>query len=148
MIKRWMNWLGVVGGASAVLGLAVCVGVARGADKKDGDRVEVKFELPKMVFAGTPKAVPPGTTVLPPRKGPREPLMAPAGTKNIALNKKVTSSDNDPVVGKLDMVTDGQKEGTEGNWVELGPDVQWVQIDLGGPSTVYGILVWHQHADP
>jgi hypothetical protein len=148
MAKRWMNWLGASAGASAVLGLVLCAGVAGAQEKKDGDKVEVKLELPKMVFAGTPKAIPPNTTVQPPRKGPREPLLAPAGTKNIALNKKVTSSDNDPVVGNLDMVTDGQKEGTEGNWVELGPDIQWVQIDLGKESTVYGILVWHQHADP
>lgn len=111
-------------------------------------KVEVKFDLPKPVFAGTPKAIPPGTTVQPPRKGPREPLMAPDGTKNVALNKKVTASDNDPVVGSLDLITDGQKEGTEGNWVELGPGIQWVQVDLGATHTIYGLLVWHQHADP
>ena len=71
MAKRWMNWLG----ASAVLGLVLCAGVAGAQEKKDGDKVEVKLELPKMVFAGTPKAIPPGTTVQPPRKGPREPLL-------------------------------------------------------------------------
>src|SRR5205809_822628 len=45
-------------------------------------------------------------------------------------------------------VTAGQKEGTEGSWVELGPGVQWVQIDLEKEATIYGILLWHQHADP
>src|SRR4051794_1362405 len=60
--------------------------------------VEVKFDLPKMVFAGTPKNVPPGTTVQKPTGKPRAPLTAPVGTKNVALEKKVTSSDSDPVV--------------------------------------------------
>lgn len=118
------------------------------AEEKATDQVEVKFDLPKMVFAGTPKNIPPGTTVQKPTGKPRDPLKAPVGTKNVALNKKVTSSDNDPVVGSLDLVTDGAKEGTEGSWVELGPGIQWVQVDLGESHTIYGILMWHQHADP
>src|SRR4051794_39343436 len=82
------------------------------AEDKKADLVEVKIELPKPVFVGTPKTIPPGTTVQKPTGKPRAPLMAPADAKNVALNKKVTSSDNDPVVGKLDMVTDGEKGGT------------------------------------
>ena len=148
MIKRSVTWLALAAGSS-FLGLALCanVGTAFGEDKK-GDMQEVKFDLPKPVFAGTPKNIPPGTTVQKPTGKPRPPLVAPAGTANVALNKKVTSSDNDPVVGKLDLVTDGSKEGTEGSWVELGPGIQWVQIDLEKPTTIYGVLLWHQHADP
>ena len=57
--------------------------------------------------------------------------MVPAGTgQSCAKGKKVTASDSDPVVGTLDLVTDGDKEGDEGSWVELGPGKQWVQIDL------------------
>jgi hypothetical protein len=56
--------------------------------------------------------------------------MVPAGTLNLARNKKVTSSDNNPDVGTLDMIVDGDKDGNEGSWVELGPGKQWVQIDL------------------
>jgi hypothetical protein len=51
--------------------------------------------------------------------------------KNLALNKPVTASDKDPIIGKLDQVTDGDKEGSDGSWVELGAGFQWVQIDLG-----------------
>ena len=36
-----------------------------------------------------------------------------------------------PVIGELDMITDGEKSGADGYFVELGPGVQWVQIDLG-----------------
>lgn len=146
MIKRSLKWLALALGSS-FLGLLLCSGVSA-EDKKDEGMVEVKFDLPKPVFAGTPKKIPPGTTVQKPTGKPRPPLLAPAGTANLALNKKVTSSDSDPVVGKLDLVTDGQKEGTEGSWVELGPGVQWVQIDLEKEATIYGILLWHQHADP
>lgn len=145
MKKQSLQWLALVAGVSLV---GYFGGVGRlMAEDKDG-QVEVKFDLPKPVFAGTPKNIPPNTTVQKPTGKPRTPLTAPAGTKNVALNKKVTSSDSDPVVGKLDLVTDGQKEGTEGSWVELGPGLQWVQIDLGAEHTIYGILLWHQHADP
>jgi hypothetical protein len=30
--------------------------------------------------------------------------------------------------------------------VELGPGLQWVQIDLGSPATLYAIVCWHFHA--
>jgi hypothetical protein len=147
MIKRSVKWLAVAAG-SAVLGLVLCTGVASADDKGDQKMEAVKFDLPKPVFAGTPKNIPKGTTVQKPTGKPRPPLLAPAGTTNVALNKKVTGSDNDPVVGSLDLITDGQKEGTEGSFVELGPGLQWVQIDLEKPTTIYGILLWHRHDDP
>lgn len=129
----------------AAIGL---VGQLTAEDKKDDGKVEVKLELPQALTVGTPAKIPPGTTVQPPRKGPREPLLAPAGTTNLARNKKVTSSDSEPVLGALDFVTDGQKEGTEGNWVELGSGLQWVQVDLGETATIYGVVVWHHHKEP
>ena len=55
------------------------------------------------------------------RTGKRPDFLVPAGTTNLAMGKKVTSSDSEPVVGTLDLVTDGDKEGDEGSWVELGP---------------------------
>jgi len=71
--------------------------------------------------------------------------MVPAGTANLALNKKVTSS-ADPIMGSLDLVTDGDKTGDEGSWAELGPGKQWVQIDLEKDANIYAILVWHFHS--
>jgi hypothetical protein len=144
MIRRSVKWLALAAGSS-FLGLALLGGVVRAQDKKEE---VVKFDLPKPVFAGTPKNIPPGTTVQKPTGKPRDPLVAPTGVANVALNKKVTSSDNDPVVGKLDLVTDGSKEGQEGAFVELGPGVQWVQVDLEKEHTIYGVLFWHRHDDP
>jgi hypothetical protein len=109
------------------------------------DKVVLKTKLPPPVFVGTP--VPINVPNLePPLKGKRPDFYVPAGAINLALHKKVTSSDNNPDVGTLDMVTDGDKAADEGSWVELGPGKQWIQIDLGRSANVNAILVWHFHS--
>jgi hypothetical protein len=109
------------------------------------DQVPLKTDLPKPLFVGTP--VPINVPNLEPtRTGKRPDFMVPAGTVNLALNKKVTASDSDPVVGTLDLITDGDKEGDEGSWVELGPGKQWVQIDLEKEADIYAVIVWHFHS--
>ena len=98
--------------------------------------------LPKPLFEGTP-----APTSVPnlekPLGKPRPPFLAPAGTANIALRKPVSSSDPDPVIGNLEMVTDGNKAGSDGTFVQLKEGVQSVVIDLESRHTVYAILVWH-----
>ena len=115
--------------------------------KQPDDRgfVPIELKLPKPAFKGTPANVPPGTNLEPPRKGPRPPVLAPPGTKNVAFKKPVTSSDTDPIVGNVKMVTDGNKEASEGTYVELGPRPQWIQIDLKDKFAIYAIVVWHFH---
>jgi hypothetical protein len=108
--------------------------------------VPIELKLPKPAFKGTPTNVPPGTNLEPPRKGPRPPVLAPPGTKNVALKKPVTSSDTDPIIGNVKMVTDGNKEASEGTYVELGPRLQWVQIDLKEKYAIYAVVIWHFHA--
>ncbi len=51
-----------------------------------------------------------------------------------------------PVIGDLAFVTDGEKSGEDGYFVELGPGKQWVQIDLGKTAVLSAILVWHYHS--
>lgn len=109
------------------------------------DKVPLKTELPPPLFVGTP--VPINVPNLePPIKGERPAFMVPVGTTNLALNKKVTSSSSDPVMGTLDLITDGDKAGDEGSWVELDPGKQWVQIDLAQEADIYAVLVWHYHS--
>lgn len=107
--------------------------------------VPLQLELPKPLFAGTPRPI-----QLPnlekPRVGKRPPLMVPAGTVNLSKGKTVTSSDPLPVIGELAFITDGDKTGTDGTYVELGPTPQWVQIDLGATAKVAAIAVWHFHS--
>ena len=78
-----------------------------------------------------------------PAKGKRPDFMVPKGTVNLALNKKVTSSDDNPILGELTFVTDGTKKGTEDAFVELAPLKQWVQIDLEKQCRVHAIFLWH-----
>jgi hypothetical protein len=108
------------------------------------DKIPLKTELPPPLFVGTP--VPIDVPNLEPKVTKWPEFMVPAGTTNIALGKKVTASDSDPVVGTLDLVTDGDKGGDEGSWVELGPGKQWVQIDLAEEANIYAITVWHYHS--
>jgi hypothetical protein len=109
------------------------------------DKVVLKTQLPPPLFVGTPAPlhVP---NLEPPTKGKRPDFYVPAGTINLAKGKKVTSSDSNPNVGTLDMVVDGDKDGNEGSWVELGPGKQWVQIDLAKKADIYAVLIWHFHA--
>lgn len=117
-------------------------------DPKKGDKVELKLDLPKPLFAGTPKNLPPGTTVEKPTGKPRPPLMVPKGVELLSLKKPVKLSDDNPVAGRAEMVTDGTKEGGDGNWLEMGSGLQWVQIDLEKPAEIYAIVIWHYHAEP
>jgi hypothetical protein len=109
--------------------------------------VPLKIALPKPQFVGTPKNIPAGTTVEKPTGKPRPTFYVPKGTSNLAFKKPVTSSDMFPIIGTLDLVTDGDKEAVDGSWVELGPGTQWVQIDLGKSANIYAVLLWHYHGE-
>ena len=109
----------------------------------ESEWVEVSPEFPKPMFVGTPvKAVRPNLeSVLRPRLSFR----APAGSALLSLGAKVSSSDPAPIIGDLDMVVDGDKDGADGSYVELAPGKQWVQIDLGESHEIWAIVVWHFH---
>ncbi len=100
--------------------------------------------LPKPMFEGTPQDLKVPNLEKPLGKA-RPAFLAPAGTQNVARGKAVTVTDSDPVIGDIDMITDGNKEGRDGSYVELKEGVQTVTIDLGSPHTVYAVLFWHYH---
>lgn len=112
-----------------------------------GGLVPLPLQLPKPMFEGTPQnlSVP---NLQKPLGKPRDPFLAPAGTVLVSKGKAVTSSDSEPVIGELEQVTDGDKKGAEGSFVELGPGVQWTQVDLGATQEIYAILFWHFHKTP
>lgn len=106
---------------------------------------ELKLQLPKPMFVGTPSNI--RSANLEPVTGrPRGPFLVPKGTKLLSLNKPVTASDSQPVIGELSFVDDGEKSGGDGYFVELGPAKQWVQVDLGSTYFLNAILVWHFHS--
>tara|TARA_Y100001972_G_scaffold129046_1_gene193707 strand:- start:5121 stop:5774 length:654 start_codon:yes stop_codon:yes gene_type:complete len=102
------------------------------------------LELPQPMFVGTPQNfdVP---NLEKPKGGARPPFLAPAGTKNVSEGKPVTASDDLPIIGEIDQITDGDKDAGYGSFVELGPDKQWAQVDLGASHTIYAVILWHYH---
>lgn len=104
----------------------------------------LQIELPKPMFVGTPQdmKVP---NLEKPLGHPRRPFLAPVGTTNVALGKPVSSSDQEPIIGEIEMITDGDKEAADGSYVELGPMLQHVTIDLEAEHRIYAVVVWHYH---
>jgi len=106
--------------------------------------VPIDIELPKPMFVGTPQDTRVAHLEKPLGK-PRPPFLAPAGTTNVALGKPVASSDEEPIIGEIEMITDGDKEAADGSYVELAPFVQHVTIDLEAMHEIYAIVMWHYH---
>ena len=105
--------------------------------------MDLVTEFPIPMFIGTP--VPVKLPNLEPPGKPKLTMPVPVGTKNVALGKTVTSSDPEPTIGDLEFVTDGDKDGGDGYFVELGFDTQWVQIDLEKEYNVHAVVLWHFH---
>lgn len=103
--------------------------------------------LPKPLFEGTPENLKVPNLEKPLGK-PRPPFLAPAGAVNVARGKLVLYTGPEPVVGDVEMITDGNKSGADGSYVELGPNLQCVTIDLQARHTIYAVLVWHYHKQP
>ncbi len=109
-------------------------------------KVPLRLDLPKPLFAGTPRPIELPNLEPPIASGQRPALLVPVGTVLLSKGKVVTASDSEPVIGELAFITDGDKSGVDGSYVELGPGVQWVQIDLGVPAQLAAIAVWHFHS--
>jgi len=110
------------------------------------DKALIRISLPKPVFEGTPKEIKGAFNLEPPRGKPYPAIMVPIGCdKLLSRDCKVTSSDPDPIIGELSYITDGDKEYDAATYVELGPGVQWVQVDLGEEREIYAACVWHNH---
>ena len=121
--------------ALSALALAASAGAAN---------APLKVEYPKPLFAGTPRPI--SLANLEPADTKRPVIMVPEGTTVLSKGKKVTSSDALPVIGELSYITDGDKTGIDGAYVELGPATQWVQIDLGATAKIAAVAVWHFHS--
>jgi hypothetical protein len=104
----------------------------------------IPLELPEAQFRGTPQPakVP---NLEKPTGRLRDPFMAPIGTVNVAKGKPVTSSDEFPIIGDLEYITDGDKDASDGCFVELAPGLQQVTVDLGKKYNIYAIIAWHYH---
>ena len=116
-------------------------------DRKAGskDKVLLKLELPKPMFIGTPKNIRSSNLERITGKK-RGPFYVPEGTELLSLDKPVIASDMEPIIGEVEFVTDGEKSGEDGYFVEFGPGIQYVQIDLEDTYSLHAILLWHFHS--
>ena len=108
------------------------------------DMVPIDIKLPVAMFVGTPQDINVKNLEKPLGK-PRPPFLAPAGTENIALGKSVTGSDNEPIIGELEYVTNDEKDASDGCYVELMFGKQYITIDLEAQYEIWAIVVWHYH---
>jgi hypothetical protein len=115
------------------------------AQSQDSNKEELKLQLPKPMFIGTPRNIKTSNLEVITGK-PRGPFFVAKGTKILSLKKPVISSDMQPVIGELNFITDGEKSGEDGYFIELGPGKQWIQIDLQGEFNLNAVVVWHYHA--
>ena len=137
MSKSTMYWVAV----AAVLTFAA-VGTASAFAE---DMAPLDLKLPKPMFVGTPKNIT-YPNLEKPTGEKRPPFMAPKGVTNVAAGKPVTASDSEPIIGETKMVTDADKEGADGSFIEFGPGIQWEQIDLGATNEIFAIVMWHYHS--
>ena len=129
-------------------GLAIAAALIYGRSAGPQEKLlPIEIELPKPMFVGTPANVRVPNLEQPLGK-PRPPFLAPEGTVNLALGKPVSSSDEFPIIGELEMITDGDKDAADGSYVELGPFLQHVTVDLGQSSEIFALVVWHYHKQP
>ncbi len=103
----------------------------------------LKLDVPRSQLTGTPVPIKIDNLEA---KTPNPEPDVPEDVKNIAKGKKVTSSDDFPLIGELELVTDGDKEAAEGSYVEIQNGFQWVQIDLEKTSEIFAVAVWHYHS--
>ncbi|MEI6654941.1 MAG: hypothetical protein WCP45_09250 [Verrucomicrobiota bacterium] len=80
-----------------------------------------------------------------PRRTSPHSFLVPTGTTQLSKGKPVTSSDANPIIGELSLITDGEKGDFEGYYVELLEGLQWIQIDLQGSAAIHAICLWHYH---
>ena len=106
--------------------------------------VPLVSELPPELIEGTPVAMKVPNLLQAPNAAPE--FLVPEGTELLSAGKTVTASDDLPLIGELDLITDGDKEAGEGYFVEILDGIQWVQIDLEKSAEISAIWVWHFHS--
>jgi len=106
--------------------------------------ITIRPIMPKPLFVGTPLPQDDAPPNLDQSKTPTLEVKVPAGTTLISQGKPVTSNDPDPI-GDLSLITDGDKFGDDGYFVDLMPGKTWIQIDLGASHEIWLLWVWHFH---
>jgi hypothetical protein len=126
------------------IGLVLAAVIAAVAlESRAQDLVPLNLKLPAEAFKGTPKDIKTNAYTEPYPDKPRPPMMVPPDLKNLAKGAKITSSDKNATQEMLEKITDGDKEAADQSIIFLRKGTQYVQFDLGAPSEVFAIVIWH-----
>jgi hypothetical protein len=109
-----------------------------------GGEMVLKTEIPPQRIEGTPMPIKVPNLEAALKAAPQ--VSVPAGTTLLSKGKPVTGSDDFPIIGELELITDGEKDAGEGYYVELMDGLQWVQIDLEASHSIEAIWIWHFHS--
>ena len=146
MQHRWVSRIVFAALAAVMMASGASVPAEEAAVEADSPKMTpLEIELPRPMFVGTPRNIVSANLEMLSAERPA-PVMVPEGTVNVALDKPVTASDEEPIIGDVELITDGDKEGAEGYFVEFGPGLQWVQIDLEDRFAIHAIAVWRYHS--
>ena len=131
--------------AAGALLFAACGDNGEGSSRSvSGPSMTLTTEIPPELIEGTPQPINVPNLQAAPNRAPT--LEVPEGTRLLSLGKPVTASDDFPIIGELEYITDGDKQGGEGYFVELMDGLQWVQIDLEDSYELHAVWVWHYHS--
>lgn len=118
------------------------ISIGKQVHAQDAKRLKIKYPTP--MYIGTPKDM--KVDRLEKEEDISTPfLLVPDGTVNLALGKLVECSDPYPIMGEPELISDGDKEATDGSYIELDVGPQYITIDLEEKCTIYAIAWWHYH---
>jgi hypothetical protein len=112
------------------------------------EKVPLHLTLPKPAFIGTKTEMAIDLKLIEPMIGENAspaPLMIAPGCVNLSAGLTPISSDTNATPVKLAKISDGDKEHYEESIVTLRKGVQHITFDLGRPSELHAIVVWHAH---
>ena len=149
---RWLGWAALLvillGGFVAVNNVAI---EKQSATSGEPDLEEWQLDFPPPVYVGTPSYLQSESDVslgdfenFVDAQNARKTLRLPKNAReNIALGKRITGSMNLPLEGKYGFLCDGNRSADA--FLTLGPEEQWVQVDLGENYELFGLIVWHEY---
>jgi hypothetical protein len=109
------------------------------------DKEALTLQLPAPTLKGTPEQLPTGPNIEANSDKAPAAIQIAKGAKNVALDKKVTTSVKPFSETQPEAITDGKKEAFDYDTVEMKKGSQWVQVDLGEAFKIEAIAIWHDH---
>jgi hypothetical protein len=125
-----------------IMSSVILMSIVQQVPAQEVSRLKIKYPTP--MYVGTPKDL--KVERLEKEYEISTPyLLVPAGTVNVALDKLAECSDAYPIMGEPELITNGDKEASDGSYIELDVGPQYITIDLEEPCTIYAIAFWHYH---